>query len=212
MPRKTNKTKAKKMTIVRNPRWKETNTSRIKLHALSGLQIANDTTAETRGALIFQLANCNYFTRFTAIYDQYRIDKVVVRFRPSMATVVNRPYDDSTTAVSAQVTPRFVTAIDYDDNNTPASLDELVSRHNSRTTLATKPQTIAFKPKRLIQVYRTISSTGYITDGSKAFLDCAQTDIPHYGLKYALDTGSPIRAFIYQIDIEYQLTFTGLRH
>lgn len=202
----------KKQKIPRSIKWKPTNTLQVAMHELTGVTIANDTTAETRGALTFKLSECNYFTRFTAIYDQYRIDKVIVTFRPAMGQVVNKPYDDTTTGVLANACPRFVTAIDFDDNSTPSSLDELMSRSGSRTTLATKQQVRAFKPKRLIQVFRTLTTTGYMPDATNRFLDCAQTDIPHYGLKYALDTCSPIRAYIYEVDVKYHITFKGLRH
>lgn len=176
---------------------------------------ANDSLVVTRGALTFALNQVPEYARFTALFDQYRINRVVVKFIPTMSTLVNRPYDDTTTILVGEGVPRLATAIDRDDDQLPSSttgFNDLQGRQGSKVVQATRPVTWSFVPTRLSMVYRTASTTGYKVDSqTREFLDCANDNIPHYGLKYALTPFSPANAFQYRVETTYYLSFKSRR-
>lgn len=212
-PKKRNNRRNTKKRKPRSTKWKETPTLRVVLHdAQTGWTINNNSLVEARDAIVFRLSECVEFLKYTAIYDQFRIDKVQVRFIPCMAEMVTKPYDDATSGTTSYEIPLFTTAIDYDDEATPASRLELAGRSKSRTVKATKAITWNFIPRRLVQVYRSTSTTGYKIDTTKDFIDCAQNDIPHYGLKYALATAGPNNAYVYRVVIKYFVSFKQRRH
>jgi len=130
-----------------------------------------------------------------------------------MTTGVNRPFDDTTTGTLAQVTPQLSVCIDRDDINLPTSIIEVRNRPGAKNVMATKQVRFSFKPNKLQMIYRTSTTTGYQIDTDwKAFLDCANSDIPHYGLKFALEASSPSAAYVYEINMRYYVSFKGRRY
>lgn len=175
-------------------------------------QIANDSLTEVKGGVSFQLGDCFDYANYTAIFDQYRINMVTVQFVPVLTQMVNKPYDDTTTPSSVNQIPRFVTALDRDDVTTPTDFVSVQNKSKSKVTLATKRQSYKIRPNRLINIYRTIASNGYKIDSDfKDFLDCGQTGIPHYGLKYVLEPATPASTFVYDMVIDYYVSFKNKR-
>lgn len=174
----------------------------------------NDTTLITRGALTASLSQIPDYTNYTAIWDQYRIDKVEFKFVPTLSTVINKPYDDSTSVLVVDPC-QLVIAIDRDDNSLPSTSTgyvDLLKRAGSKTCRAGKTLTVTWKPNRLKSLYQSATSTGYAVDNSNEFLDCAQTSIPHYGLKYALTPFSPPNCFQYMVKCRYWVSFGNRRN
>lgn len=218
MPRKNNmrnRRKPKKPRPNRLPLMKGVSTRpdyTVEFMNPQGYFIRNNSVAEAKGIILFDLNNCIGKGNYTAIFDYYRINWVDVRFVPVMSTVVNRPFDDSTTPGINQAVPQIITALDRDSTNTPASFVELQDRGVVKLNKCTKAFNWKFTPNRLVQIYKTISTTGYKIDtGYKEFLDCANPDIPHFGLKYVIEQSSPSDAFIYEIQIKYNVSFKGKR-
>lgn len=177
-----------------------------------GLRIYNQSLAETKGYLLFDLNNCLGYTNYTAVFDYYRINWVKVDFVPILTQLVNRPYDDSTTPTLGGEIPEFVTCIDRDSNSAPTSVADLLVRGNKKISNATKRHTWKFTPNRLIQIYESATTTGYKIDSeTKSFLDCADPQIPHYGLKYAMAAASPANTYVYEIRITYNVSFQQKR-
>lgn len=182
----------------------------VKLNSLT-FQIANNSTVPLKGAMNFSLSQCLGYTDYTKLFDQYRVNMVIVKFTPSLTTVVNRPFDDTTTPTDGTV-PRLVTALDRDDSTIPIDFESVQSKSKSRITYATKYQSYKFRPNRLTMVYRTQATTGYKVDTQvKEFLDCGQADIPHYGVKYCLEPSSPSNTYVYDISVDYYVSFKNKR-
>lgn len=174
--------------------------------------LSNSTVADEKLALDFNLTDFLTSSEFTAIWDQYRILEIVVVFEAINTQVVNRPYDDTTT--SNVVIPFIATCIDRDDASTGlASYSDLMKRQGTRRHLATQSFKIRFTPTRLAMVYDSPTTTGYKIDRDKwAWLDCATPNIPHYGLKCAMQAATPGNAYQYNISFKAKVQFRGRRH
>lgn len=154
-----------------------------------------------------RLVDCINFSTYTTLFDQYRINKVVVLMTPVKTQVVNRPYDDTTTAGAVLAIPRLSVVIDRDDDTLPVTFEEVYQRPNSKTTLATRKQVWAFRPTKLGMVYRSTTTTGYKVDWGRDFIDSGDSDVPHYGLKGILEAASPNEAYTYRIETKFYVSF-----
>lgn len=138
----------------------------------------------------FKLSDVVNVTDFSTLYDRYMITRVDVEFQllsnPDSATSVN-----TTTAAGTNFYPRLWYYTDHDDAATPANLNEVkqVSRARNAVMEPNKVITVTVKPAILNQTYRTVATTGYSPQWN-IWIDMAQTDVPHYGLKWSMDTNS----------------------
>jgi len=190
-----------------------TNSDYTSFFRCEPIEFSNDSTITVRDGLSFQLTDIINFSSFTTIWDQYRIDQVIVKFIPVLTTVVNRPFDDSTNpGASVGEIPRLTTMIDRDDRAVPLDFNQIFQRPQSRTKMATKAIIWKFTPNRLVEVYRSTTSTAYKIDtNKKQFLDCGYSNVPHYGLKFALEATSPSNCYQYRIERSFKISFKNRR-
>lgn len=167
----------------------------------------NSAVAITPFSVEFRLVDCINFSTYTTLFDQYRINKIVFTATPVKTQVVNRPYDDSTTAGAILSIPRMTMVIDRDDSALPTTFEEVYQRPNSRTKLATRKFTWVFRPTKLGMVYRSATTTGYKVDFGRDFIDCGDSDTPHYGLKGVLEAASPNEAYTYRLESKFYISF-----
>lgn len=127
-----------------------------------------------------QLQYLPNFTEFTTLYDEYRIDMVEFTFY-----LKNVPGNSSTVTEY----PLLHYCIDNDDSGVPANLDEIRQHSNAKCVQLTeqKPIRIRYKPSVAQEIYRTAVTTAYASK-SGIFVDAASNNVPHYGLKFGLDS------------------------
>lgn len=177
----------------------------------SGYTLENDTLIDSLGVLSFKLDDFLGYGNWKSVFDYYRINHVTVTFTPIMTQVQQKPYDDTTTGNLVNTVPFLYTAIDRDSNTSPVSIAALTDRRHRKND-ATKKVVYKFTPTRLKMVYRTATTTGYVIDSNTyEFIDCANDDVPHYGLKYGLESASPARGFVYNVDVKASVSFAGKR-
>lgn len=182
----------------------------VTLRESAANTIYNNSVVEETFAYVYAMNQAQNYTNYTAIFDQYRINWIEARFVNLGPSSVNKPYDDNSGTLAP--IPRFCIARDRDDASTGTSFDDLRARSESSIHLMTKGFTIRFIPNRLSMLYWTPSSTAYKLDlDTKAWLDCAQTSIPHYGHKIAVEVASPSNAYKMQIEYKYNISFRGRR-
>lgn len=127
----------------------------------------------------FQLNGLVNHTEFTTLYDQYRINKVVLELKWSGAIedVNERDLNNP---------PMLYYVRDYDD---ATALSENEFRENCRTkTLVLKPSKIyklVIVPAQLHQVYSSVVSSGYAIKW-KQWTDVGNVSVPHYGFKFGV--------------------------
>lgn len=159
-------------------------------------------------AIPFALNDLPNASEFVNLFDQYRILKVVVKARPYLA-------ENNTTISSitnANVTPYVHVVTDYDDA-TPLSVvaDYQQYQNYSRHSMG-RGFTRVIYPAVAIAMYQTAVSTGY-GNKRKQWIDCANSTVPHYGIKFGINGAGLGVTTSYAIDTEltYYMEFRHVR-
>jgi len=142
-------------------------------------------------SLAFQLRDIPNLSEFVGLFDSYMITGVMLQFK-----LIDNPdsaYPTNGTSSSATINNRnfFPTiwyAPDHDDNN-QASLAQLkeFERVRHKVLYPNRETNIMLRPTTLTQLYRSSTTTGYAENNRRQWLDMANTDIPHYGVKCVFD-------------------------
>lgn len=162
--------------------------------------------APTAVAYKFVLNDLPQVATLTALYDEYCITKVVVKFVPQ-GTIGDNP-DPS----SWKVCP-FYTVIDYDDATTPVTLNELMEYQTLKHTKGNVIHKRILTPRISTLAYKTSGTTiGYSSKG-RQYVDCANPDIEHYGVKCWIPATGGATAGVVSMQpiITYYVKFRGVR-
>jgi len=161
---------------------------------------APGTATFVSGAMAFQLADLNQVTTFTALFDQYKITGVRVQFMP----VFNENGQSGGSSAGD-----LYTATDYDDANALADLNAFRQRADTRMTPSWKGTSHYLKPHVALAAYGGSFNT-FANQGNQ-WLDCANTGVQHYGLKYAIaNQGSNTAIPKWTVKITYYLSFRNV--
>jgi len=136
-------------------------------------------TAAVYGAYSYTVGALDNATNFANVFDQYRIDRLQVTFRPmNVATpLVN-------TATGGFIAPIIYTAIDYDDATAPTTVAQIRDFQNCSSHLY-ETFTLDWKPHAAYTVGGSIS--GQVTS---PWIDWATPNVTHYGVKLAIPAGT----------------------
>jgi len=144
--------------------------------------------------LTFTLSDLPGYGDWTALYDQYKISMVVVRFFPPYALP---DYQIPTVASTnpTQIMPRLFlhTAVDLDSDADPTSIDGLREYQTYQMSdLHRAPVVVKFKPKIKCAYFNAeTGQVAYGTDfGRDNWIDCNNPDTKHFCLKYGIDAWS----------------------
>lgn len=163
------------------------------------------TAADVETNFSFALSAVPQVASFTALFDAYRLDWVRVRFIPRTNT-----NQAGYSATVNSYTSLFLTAIDYDDIGSITTA-ALLEYQNVQVDNCLKPRTVTFKPKCSPQVYKVSGTTiGYAEAKPGLWIDCAYTDVPHYGLRTSLGSQGTYYTAM-DVIIDYHLSFKGVR-
>lgn len=134
---------------------------------------------------------------FTALYDHYKINFVVVKFWFRN--------DPGAQTASSSTYPKLYWYRDQDDDTAPGSLNEIRENNRSRVAVMNpnRPVTIKYKPNTLQVIYDSAVSSNYRPVWN-AWLDCAVPATKQYGFKWAIDDFSNTN---YRLDIETTVYF-----
>lgn len=144
------------------------------------------------------------------VYDFYRIDRVDVTFFYAS--------EISATTSSASNYPTLAYCIDYDDDNAPSTLQDVLTSNLHKLHYfgegARRTHTVSMVPRSNSIIARsTTTSVGLASQHPGTLIDAAYPDVQHYGLKYFLlnynSAGFPnARVFI---NTRITATFFGAR-
>lgn len=126
---------------------------------------------------VFALSFVPGVTDFSALFDQYRIDKVEFVFEMDIA-------DGALNSTTKW--PRVIIAPDFNNQSAPVTEnDVLVYEQSKQYQFSTSERrfSVVLKPMVATSIYRTGISNGYEMRPS-GWLDMATTDVPHYGVRY----------------------------
>lgn len=137
----------------------------------------------SNSTMTFALSQLPSYTEFTNLFDQYKINCVVLKMR-----FLNQIPDrvDSSTGVGRA---NFHYCIDYNDSvgYTTVSQFAQVSNYRVHALNGERDWSIKIFPKCQKQIYVGLASTGY--GPTKSWINTADAAVPHYGLKYLIESG-----------------------
>lgn len=156
-------------------------------------------TTDTSGAFIFRLSDVPDVADFTNLYDMYKINLV-------KWTLI--PRGNSSDVTTQGQSMGVFTALDYDDNATPASLDTIMQYQNMKMTRSTQQHKRILRPLARNNI---IGAGGTVNNGPyRGWLDCGSTTTPHFGIKFWLQA-LPSGIQQYDIKLDYYLSFKNVR-
>lgn len=179
--------------------------------------ITQDDVFQTTG-VVFKLNEFNSYSKFTDIFEQYRIVKIIQKIYPTADSFVAplkvaiTGADDDEHITQVQ-TPLLCYKIDRDDVTTATNLDDCLKNPAYKVRSLKKPVKIQFKPNSLNNIYQGAVTNNY----SISFNDWLNTenssDNEYYGLVRCIHcTGcSSTYPMTYRLITTAVVEFKGLR-
>lgn len=158
--------------------------------------------SDLKAGLSFSLGQLPDFTDFTSLYDQYRINKVVVKLIPKVTQAVL----EGGVAMLNQNLQQVHSAIDYDDVTAPNSISDLTQYQNHRMSRGNQIHTRVFVPKALTTI-------GAVSSAPKAkqWLDTSTSGIQHRGMKLFIPApNSTGTTLYYDLECTMYLSFKNV--
>jgi len=159
------------------------------------------TATPSYGTVTAALGNTTKASNYQAIYDEYRITRVRVRF-------VNLYNDSLVSTGYANISGAFAACIDWDDAVTPTGYVDILNHQNVKSGNTLRSYTFDFQPKALFGAETTSIVPG--APVKSPWLDTAQGTILHYGVKWMLDPLSNTvtgNTDLYTVWSEYDIEF-----
>lgn len=163
--------------ILRTIKWSNRDAANLCHNTNSG----SDAVSEATGSASFQLTDLQANSEFTAMFDNYRLVKVLYRW------VVTRNTDWANTTANRGYPVRILWCHDFNDS-TPPSSSELMQRAGMRELYI---QGDDMPASRWYTLNPALLSVGYESGVASAYtpkwrqwIDTASSGTPHYGLKW----------------------------
>lgn len=148
---------------------------------LDRIQVVVGTQAQQ--VISAELADLPQYTTYTALYDQYKINKVTVRYR--LLNPVNIAYATLAGGTTSHVTLGMVhSAVDNNDITTVPSIQSLMNDNSYFGTKSNRDHVRSWKPKFLLDAGGSAPakcSTGWLSSD--------YPNVSHYGLKTWFEPG-----------------------
>lgn len=196
--------------IQRVPGFNMTGTSTALTTYNGNINYIGQSTSPVGWGISFRLNDLAQNTTFTALFDQYRIMKVVVYLRPQTQGLVQTTSAAATPNVNPQ--GNIYTAVDP-DSATAQSISSILQYQTCRIQAAGSPKTI------VTTIYPQTTG-GTLSGGTTVvaasgvngrWLDCGVPSVDHFGFLVSLDNGSANYLQIWEIDALYFLEFRSVR-
>lgn len=168
-------------------------------------------------SMYFSLADIPNVSEFTTLFDYYKLNRVLVTIKMVSNPDASQQPTSQTLSNLMNYYPTIWYVRDNDDNNTvtlPAIKEFEKVRH--KVLMPNREIKIILRPTTLSQIYKGVLP-GYAIDTKKQYLDMAQADIPHYGLKTVFDlegltsSGDDVRQWQFKINAKYFFTCKSTR-
>ena len=145
-------------------------------------------TTEMAAAMTFCLKDLPDYAEFTNLYDQFRICAVKTTIKMVNVPESTNQAFQAISNTTNNIYPTIWYAPDHDDINylSVANLREY-SRVKHKVLHPNRELVIMNKPSVLQQVYDGSATTAYAPDFKRKWLDIANPECPHFGLKFTID-------------------------
>lgn len=164
--------------------------------------------AEQSASHVFRLDSLPGFTEYANLYDQYQITGVKAYIQlvgnPDASTVTN-----GTGANLSNWYPKLWWCFDRDDEGLE-NISSMKERYGSKCRVL-RPNSLLkvyMKPSVLNTAYVAAAGTGY-HPSTDTWIDCGNTSVKHYGIKYVVDTLGIVvqNGITVRIEYKYYLKF-----
>lgn len=163
--------------------------------------------ADNPFALAFSLQDVGQVATLTALFDQYRFDKVEIRLVPASSSV-----ETFNVASPNNSVPSIYAVLDFDDSTALASLAAAQQYDNVQITRYGEGLSITVLPSNTPALYASGGFSGYEVQRAD-WVDCANTAVGHYGVKGIITelTALSTSTAVWYIYAKYYLSFRNTR-
>jgi len=149
---------------------------------LTGNTLTQSGSTDKFAALAFRFDDLQNAASYSALFDQYRIEKVRLTFKSRNAAT----YVANTASPNAAV-PWGIAVVDRDDAATPTSIAQLQQYDNAVAFTGCDTFTVELIPSITPSVFSSAVLGGYsLRDSDSTWLDMANQDILCYGVKIGI--------------------------
>jgi len=149
---------------------------------LSGNGLTQTGSTEKFASIAFRFDDLQNAASYSALFDQYRIEKVKLTFKSRNASA----YVANTASPNAAV-PWGVVVVDRDDATLPTGITQLQQYDNSTAFSGCDSFSVELIPSITPSVFSSAVLGGYsLRDSDSTWLDMANQDILCYGIKIAI--------------------------
>jgi hypothetical protein len=171
-------------------------------------QLIQNSATAVYVAIGFRLDDLGQASTFSALFDQYKIDKVHLRFttrNPAVAVF-------NVASPNGGVPLGYCTA-DRDDATAPTSIDQVRQYDLCKGFTGTSSFDIEMEVRPTQALYAAGAFSGYNTMDVEPWIDVANTDVPHYGVKLAIGalTATVTSSWCWDIEAHYYVSFRNPR-
>ncbi len=157
----------------------------------------------------FQLSDLSQASTFSALFDQYRLERVRVHFKSRNPAA----FTANTASPNGSVPTGYV-VVDRDDATAPTSISSLMEYDNVVAFNGYDTVQVDLIPSLTPAVFASGAFSGYSTrDSDGVWLDIANTSIPSYGIKGGVSglTTSTTSSWVWEMFVEYIVSFRKTR-
>lgn len=133
----------------------------------------------------FQLNDLPQVASYQAMFDSYRVNKIVLRIEPMSQPTHGVAATNAAALATILVPPTLFTVLDYDDTAFLASENAALEYDTYKETRPGLRHVRVVRPKLSTQAFKTSGTTIAFaqTDSRKAWIDMGDITVPYYFLK-----------------------------
>jgi len=170
-------------------------------------QLVADVGANLFWTLAFSLQDLTQVATLTALFDQYRVDKVIVKLVPQSTSI-----NVMNTASPNNLVPTLYAVLDFDDSTALGSIAAAVEYDNCQIVPYGQGVEIEVTPSYTPAIYAAGAFSGYAVQKA-GWVDCANTSVAHYGIKGVVSalTALSTSTVAWNIYPKYYVSFRNTR-
>lgn len=158
-------------------------------------------TVDVFGGYSFSLNDVPAVTEFTNLYDQYRLNKVVVKWIP-LTTETN----------VGQSTTLFYSVLDFNDDVAPTTEAEILQYASLRISQGLRTHTRVLTPASLDDLTDDTGGTRYAGNPkTKQWISTSAPTAPHYGIKFFRPAQPAAQLVNYKVMIMYYFSCRSVK-
>jgi len=161
---------------------------------VEGTNLVTSTTINTFRSYVFAAADIGDFTGLSGVFDQYRLDRVDLRFVPNITETLS----------SAPLSGKVYSVIDFDDSNALTSASQASEYSNCMVWEPVDPIQISLVPHFAYGAYGTSLFSSF-ANSKPNWIDAASGNVEHYGVKLAITPTTT--AVTYTVQLRYHISF-----